>query len=57
MAPLPPLRVITVMTHDEALDGVVIGINSRHRPTLSRAQRASSAPEPPCGELAGPAGV
>jgi hypothetical protein len=46
MPPLPPLRVIAVMTQDKAIDAVVVGINSRHRPTLSRAQRASSAPEP-----------
>jgi hypothetical protein len=44
--PLPPLRVIAVMMHDEALDAVVVGINSSHRPTLSCTPRASSTPEP-----------
>jgi len=39
MPPLPPLRVIAVMTDDEPLDAVVPGVNSRHKPTVSPAIR------------------
>src|SRR5579871_735384 len=39
MPPLPPLRVIAVMTNDKALDAVVLGVNTRHKPTVSPAIR------------------
>jgi len=35
MPPLPALRVIAVVTDDEALDAVVVGVNVRHRPRVS----------------------
>jgi hypothetical protein len=35
MPPLPPRRIIAVMTHDETLYAVVFGVNSCHRPRVA----------------------
>src|SRR6516225_11489846 len=49
MPSLVPLRVVPIMTHDEPLDAVILGINLCHRPTVSPAQAASrdAGPAPP----------
>jgi hypothetical protein len=35
MPPFPPLRVITVMADDEALDAVIFGVHARHSSTVT----------------------
>src|SRR5215470_11121703 len=46
MPPLPPLRVIAVVTGDETPNGVILGVHSGHRPTVSPRNPASSSTNP-----------
>jgi hypothetical protein len=45
MPPLAPQRVITVVTDDEAMDVIVVWVNSRHNPRVTRGISASSSAE------------
>jgi len=40
MSAFPPLRVITVVADDEALDAVIFGVHARHSSTVTLAIRS-----------------